>query len=158
MLGTAVAASIPVALVFSMPMRELLAMMLNGLQPAPEAGWGFIAERYPAAVVDLLRADGGFVRDGELYSAVFLLGGLLLLFALTRGTAASPLATLLKAGVVAGVAYVLVVPIFSAFRQELALVPMAAFGLGAGVEWAVARIPALSGLRIRTTIAEGPRA
>ena len=39
MLGTAAAASASVALIFAMPMRELLAMMLNDAQPGPGASW-----------------------------------------------------------------------------------------------------------------------
>ena len=43
----------------------------------------------------------------------------------------------MKAGAVAGAAYVLAVPVFSAFRLELVLVPMAAVGLalGARARW-----------------------
>ncbi len=132
-------AALPVMLVFSMPMRELLAMMLNDAQPDPGASWLSIAERYPAAIVDLLQADGGFVRDGALLSAAFLLAGLALLFVLGRGARASGATRLLQAGAVAGALYVLAVPIFSAFRLELVLVPMAAFGLALGLEWAAAR-------------------
>jgi hypothetical protein len=139
LLGTSVAAALPVMLVFSMPMRELLAMMLNDAQPDPGASWVSIAERYPAAIVDLLQADGGFVRDGALLSAAFLLAGLALLFVLGRGARASGATRLLQAGAVAGALYVLAVPIFSAFRLELVLVPMAAFGLALGLEWAAAR-------------------
>ena len=139
LLGTSVAATVPVMLVFSMPMRELLAMMLNDAQPDPGASWLSIAERYPAAIVDLLQADGGFVRDGALLSAAYLLVGLALLFVLGRGSRGSAATTLLKAGAVVGAAYVLAVPIFSAFRLELVLVPMAAFGLALGVEWVAAR-------------------
>ena len=35
LLGTGLAAALPVLLLFSVPMRELLAMMLNGVQPGP---------------------------------------------------------------------------------------------------------------------------
>jgi hypothetical protein len=139
MLGTGIAAAVPVALVFSMPLRELLAMMLNDAQPDPGASWLSIAERYPAAIVDLLQADGGFVRDGAWFSAVYLLAGLGLLFVLARGAHASPSTSLLKAAAVAGALYVLAIPVFSAFRLELVLVPMAAYGLGLGVEWVAAR-------------------
>ena len=52
-----------------MPMRDLIAMMLNDIQPSQDTSWGFIADRYPGAVVDMLQADGGFVRDGAWYSA-----------------------------------------------------------------------------------------
>ncbi len=150
MFGTAVAAAVPVLLMFSVPTRELLAMMLNNAQPAPDASWGSVAERYPGAIADLLRADGGFVRDGAWYSAAYLAGGLGLLFLLGRGGRRNPVLTLLQAAAVASVAYVLVVPIFSAFRLELACVPMAAFGLALGAErLAEALQPHLAGFRIR---------
>ena len=145
--GTGIAAALPVLALFSMPLRELLAMMLNGIQPDPGASWGTIASRYPGAIVDLLQADGGFVRDGAWLSAAYLIGGVVLLFLLTRGPNGSPAMTLLKAGAVAGAGYVLAVPVFSAFRLELVLVPMAAFGLGLGLEWAAARAPLRSWLR-----------
>ncbi len=142
---TGFAAALPAVVLIRVPMRELLAQMLNGLQPAPELGWGEIASRYPGAIVDLLQADGGFVRDGAWYSAVYLLAGLGLLFVLSRGRRFGPPAILMIAGALAGVAYVLAVPVFSAFRLELVLVPMAAFGLALGLEklTETAKAPAL---------------
>jgi hypothetical protein len=140
LLGTSVAATLPVMLIFSMPLRELLAMMLNDIQPDPGASWLSIAERYPAAIVDLLQADGGYVRDGAWLSAGYLLAGLALLFLLARGPRASSATTLLKAAAVAGAAYVVAVPVFSAFRLDLVLIPMAAFGLAFGLEWIAGRI------------------
>ena len=142
--GTGVAAVLPVLLLFSLPTRELLATMLNGAQPVADPSWSFVAQHYPGAIVDLLRADGGAVRNGEFLTALFFLGGLLLLFALARRSHEGPVATLLKAGSMAGVAYVLAVPIFSAFRLELVLVPMAAFGLGLGAERLLAYATAMS--------------
>jgi hypothetical protein len=140
LLGTAIAAAIPAALIFSMPTRELLSMMLNDAQPDPGASWVSILERYPGAIVDLLQADGGYVRDGAWGSALYLLAGIGLLFLLARGPRASATTTLLKAAAVAGAGFVLAVPIFSAFRLELVLVPMAAFGLALGLEWIAARV------------------
>ena len=88
--ATGVAAALPAVLAIQVPMRELLAQMLNGLQPAPDASWASIVGRYPGAIVDLLQADGGFVRDGAWYSALYLLVGLALLFVLARGAARAP--------------------------------------------------------------------
>ena len=48
----------------------------------------------------------------------------------------------MRAGAVAGVLYVLAAPVFSAFRLELVLVPMAAFGLALGIEAATASVRA----------------
>jgi hypothetical protein len=134
LLGSGIASSLPVVALFPLPMRQLLAEMLNGIQPDPGASWSVIAGRYPHAIVDLLHADGGFVRDGAWYSALYLLAGLALLVALARSSRGSAATTLLGLGALAGVAYILVVPVFSAFRLELVLIPMAAFGLAYGVE------------------------
>jgi hypothetical protein len=139
MLGTAGAAALAVLALFPMPMRELLAMMLNDAQPDPTASWGSVLGQYPSAIADLLQADGGYVRDGAWFTALYLIAGLGLLFVLARGPNASPVTSLLKAAALAGAAYVVAVPIFSAFRLELVLVPMAAFGIGLGVEWIAAR-------------------
>jgi hypothetical protein len=140
--ATGLAAALPAVLAIRVPMRELLAeMVTNGLQPAPDASWPTVAGHYPGAIVDMLQADGGFVRDGAWYTAMFLLAGLVLLFVVARGSHGGRAATLLKAGAVAGAAYVVAVPVFSAFRLELVLVPMAAFGL------------ALTGERIANAIA-----
>jgi hypothetical protein len=147
-----VAATNPVKLRYPTPMRELLAQMLNDAMPVADPSWGFIAGQYPGAIFDLLRADGGFVRDGAWYSAAYLIGGLLLLFGLARGDNATPWTSLLKAGAVAGIAYVLVIPIFSAFRLELGLVPFAAFGLALAAERVAERI-ALPSLVRRPTVA-----
>ena len=149
LVGSGIAAAVPVALLFSMPIRDLMAMMLNDIQPAPDPSWGFIAERYPGAVVDMLQADGGFVRDGAWYSATYLVVGLFLLFLLGRGDARN---TFLKAAAVAGALSVLVIPVFSAFRLELVCVPMAAFGLGLAAERVAARAAALSWGRMPTPL------
>jgi hypothetical protein len=138
MLGSGVAAALPVVLLFPVPLRELLAMMLNGIQPAPDASWGFIADRYPGALADFLQADGGYVRDGAWYSAAYLLVGLGLLFLLTLRRRQAPGDAFLLAAALAAVAFVLALPVFSAFRLELVCLPMAAFGLAHGLEWAEA--------------------
>jgi len=147
LLGTSVAATVPVMLIFSMPTRELLAMMLNDVQPDPGASWATILGQYPAAIVDMLQADGGYVRDGAWLTAIYLLTGIFLLFLLARGPRASSATTMLKAAAFAGAAYVVAIPVFSAFRLELVLVPMAAYGFGFGLEWAGAKVAHRSWVR-----------
>jgi hypothetical protein len=144
LVGTGVAAVVPALLLFTVPVRELLAMMLNGIEPAPDASWGFVAEHYPGALVDFIQANGGYVRDGAWYTAAYLLGGLALLAILTRRRERDPADTFLLAGALASVAFVLALPIFSAFRLELVCLPMAAFGLAHGVELALERAARLS--------------
>jgi hypothetical protein len=157
LLGSAFAAALPALLIFSLPLQDLLATMLNGIQPSADTSWSFIADRYPGAFVDLLQADGGHVRDGAWYSAAFLIGGLALLFLLGWGRRRTPASTFLQAGALAGVAYILVVPIFSAFRLELVCVPMAAFGLALGAEWAIERLPQVAWARTPALPATRPR-
>ena len=147
LLGTSVAATVPVMLIFSMPTRELLAMMLNDVQPDPGASWATILGQYPAAIVDMLQADGGYVRNGAWLTAIYLLTGIFLLFLLARGPRASSATTMLKAAAFAGAAYVVAIPVFSAFRLELVLVPMAAYGFGFGLEWAGAKVAHRSWVR-----------
>jgi hypothetical protein len=60
--------------------------------------------------------------------------GLALLSLLARGRDRPPPITLLQGAAPAALAYVLVLPVFSAFWLELVCVPMAAFGLSLGVE------------------------
>jgi hypothetical protein len=132
--ATGFAAALPAVIAIPVPLRELLAQMLNGLQPAPDLSWAEIASRYPSAIVDLLQADGGFVRDGAFYSAAYLLAGLGLLFVLARSRRLGPAWILMTAGAVAAGAYILTVPVFSALRLELTLVPMAAVGLALAAE------------------------
>jgi hypothetical protein len=136
LLGVGLAAALPATLAITVPMRELLGQMLSDLQPHPDASWGWIIGHYPGAIVDLVRANGGFVRDGAFYSAAFLGGGLIALLVLAgRGAQAA----FMKAGALAGVAYVLAVPVFSAFRLELVWVPFAAFGVALATEWVMTR-------------------
>ena len=108
-------------------------MMLNGIEPAPDARGASSPAATRGAIVDLLQADGGYVRDGAWYSALYLLGGLGAAVRSSRCGATRPPADAVHAGgALAGVAYVLALPVFSAFRLELVLVPMAAFGLALG--------------------------
>ena len=144
LLGTGLAAVVPALLAFTVPARELLAMMLNGIEPAPDASWGFVAGHYPGAFVDFLQANGGYVRDGAWYSAAYLLGGLALLVLLTLRRERTPTDMFLLAGALASVAVVLALPVFSALRLELVCLPMAAFGLAHGLEWAAERATKLA--------------
>jgi hypothetical protein len=139
LVGTGVAATLPAILLFPVSLRELLALAVNDSQPAPDASWSFIAEKYPGALLELIRSNGGFVRDGEWHTAAFLLSGIFLLFLLARGDRASLESSLMKAASVASLLFVFGGPVFSAFRLELVAVPMAAFGLALGLDWLAER-------------------
>jgi hypothetical protein len=147
LVGTGAAAALPALLLFPVSTRELLALAVNHSQPATDASWSFIIGSYPAAVVELVRSNGGFVRDGEWYTAGYLLGGILLLFLLTRGPHGGLAASLMKAAAAASLAFVLAGPVFSAFRLELVFVPTAAFGLALGLQSLAERLPLPERLR-----------
>jgi hypothetical protein len=133
--ATGVAAALPAVLVFATPARDLLALLVNNSQVPSDPSWAFVLGHYPGAVVDLVRADVGFLRRGEWYTALFLVGGVLALLAFVwKKRLAGVWSSFLTAGVVVGLGYVLAAPVFSAFRLELVFVPMAAYGLALAAE------------------------
>ena len=128
--ATGVVAALPALVFFTTPVRELLALAVNGSEPSTDTSWGFIARHYPGAVLDLVRSNVGFLRRGEWYTALFLVGGVISLFFLAwRRRPNDQPTTLMTAAAAAGLGYVLAGPVFSAFRLELVFVPMAAYGL-----------------------------
>jgi hypothetical protein len=146
LLVAGVVAALPAYLMFEAPMRELLAAAVNDMQPNPDASLTWIAQQYPGAIVDHIRSDLGYVRDGAWLSGAFLAGGLALLFLVRRGP--DPAVTLLRAAAVVALLYVFAVPVFSALRIELVFVPAAAFGLAAGLE----RLTRLAGGRVAVPV------
>ena len=140
--ATGVAAALPALLLFRTPVRELLAFNVNDSEPSADTSWGFIASHYPGALVELVRANVGFLRRGEWHTALFIVGGVvaLLLLVWRRREVRSIETTLMAAGAVLALGYVLAAPVFSAFRLELAFVPMAAYGVALAAERVAARL------------------
>jgi hypothetical protein len=140
--ATGLAAALPPLLLYQVPVRELLAELVNGSDPSADTSWSFILGQYPGALLDLVRANVGFLRRGEWYTALYLVGGVLslLLFVWRRPATRNPATSLLTAGAVAGLLYVFAAPVFSAFRLELVFLPMAAWGLALVTEVAAARV------------------
>jgi hypothetical protein len=131
---TGVVAALPALLVFTTPARDLLALLVNNSQVPADTSWGFVASHYPRAVFELVRANVGFLRRGEWYTALFLVGGVVALLLLVRKRRFDVWPSFLTAGVVVAFGYVLAAPVFSAFRLELVFVPMAAYGLALATE------------------------
>ena len=77
--ATGVAAALPALLLFRAPVRSLLALLVNDSEVPSDTSWSFIASHYPRAALELIHANGGFVRDGAWYAALYLVGGVLLL-------------------------------------------------------------------------------
>ena len=140
--ATGIAAALPALLLFTTPVRELLALLVNDSEPSSDTSLGFIASHYPGALVELLRANVGFLRRGEWYTALFLVGGVLALLLLVwrRPETRTATTALMTAGAVLSLGYVLAAPVFSAFRLELVFVPMAAWGVALTAERVAARL------------------
>ena len=155
--ASGVAAALPAILLFTTPVRDLLALLVNDSEPSADTSWGFIASNYPGALEQLVRANVGFLRRGEWYTALYLVGGVLTLLLLVwrRPAVRDRASTLMAAAAVLGLGYVLAAPVFSAFRLELVFVPMAAFGIAHGAELARARVAARAGAGALPTQASG---
>jgi hypothetical protein len=139
-----VVAALPAMLLFKTPVRELLALLVNDSEPSADTSWGFIAGHYPQALLELVRANVGFLRRGEWYTAAFLVGGVLalLLIVWRRPATRSIQTALMTSGAVVALLYVLAAPVFSAFRLELVFLPMAAWGVALVGELAFLRLAA----------------
>lgn len=146
---TGLLAALPAVLLFKTPVRDLLALLVNDSEPSADTSWSFILRHYPEALVDLVRANVGFLRRGEWYTALYLVGGVLSLLLLVwrRPGVRTPATTLLSAAAVLGLLYVVAAPVFSAFRLELVFVPMAAYGLALLAEVVAARVYLRDGAR-----------
>ena len=142
--ASGVAAALPALLLFATPVQNLLALLVNDSEISADTSWGFIASNYPGALEELVRANVGFLRRGEWYTALYLVGGVLALLLLVwrRPAVRDRTSTLMTAAAVFGLGYVLAAPVFSAFRLELVFVPMAAFGVALVGELAAARVRA----------------
>jgi hypothetical protein len=152
--ATGLLAALPALVLFKAPVRDLLALLVNHSEPSSDTSWSFIAGHYPRALVELVRANVGFLRRGEEYTALYLVGGVLALLLLVWRRRMSGAATaLMTSGAVVGLGYVLAAPSFSAFRLELVFVPMAAYGLALASELAASRLgarnPAVERLLVR---------
>jgi hypothetical protein len=149
---TGVVAALPALLVFTTPARDLLALLVNHSEVPSDTSWGFVVSHYPRAVFELARANVGFLRRGEWYTAAFLVGGVLALLLLTRRRRLDVWLSMLTAGVVVAFGYVLAAPVFSAFRLELVFVPLAAYGLALATERGVAHAGERGGVLERVAL------
>jgi hypothetical protein len=158
--ASGVAAALPALLLYKTPVRDLLALLVNESEPSSDTSWSFILRHYPGALVDLVRANVGFLRRGEWYTGLYLVGGVLSLLLLVwrRPAVRTPGTTLLAAAAVFGLAYVVAAPVFSAFRLELVFVPMAAYGLALAAELLAIRIAERDGVLERFRLGVPARA
>ncbi len=140
--GTGVAAALPALVLFRAPVRDLLALLVNDSEIPSDTSWTFILSHYPGAALELIHANGGFIRDGQWYATLYLVGGVALLLALAmRGHYERSVTTrMMTAGAVLSLLYVFAAPVFSAFRLELVFVPMAAYGIALASQLGLERL------------------
>jgi len=138
--ASGLAAAVPALIAFKAPVRDLLALLVNHSQPPADPSWSFIARHYPGALWELVRANAGFLRRGEWYTALYIIGGFVALLALVRRRAPGATGTLMTSAAALAVIYVGAAPVFSAFRLELAVVPVASYGLALVGEAVAARV------------------
>ena len=140
--GTGVAAALPALVLFRVPVRDLLALLVNESEIPSDTSWTFILSHYPGAALELIHANGGFIRDGQWYATLYLVGGVALLLALAaRGHYERSTTTkMMTAGAVLSLLYVFAAPVFSAFRLELVFVPMAAYGIALASQLGLERL------------------
>lgn len=130
---TGFAAVLPSLLATDVPFRQDLAFTVNNFQVPPSTSLGFIARHYPGAVSDLVRSDLGAIRRGEWYIGLYMIGGFMLFFLLSRGWRLAS-RTLLTGVALAGIVYLLALPNYTGFRLELVFVPICAAGAALAVE------------------------
>ncbi|MFN8204772.1 MAG: hypothetical protein U0S48_19625 [Solirubrobacteraceae bacterium] len=131
--ATAVAASLPAPLIFSVNARAQLAYVVNDRTIPPDTSWGFIADRYPHLLGDMMTGYARYAADNPLVVAVFVVG-LVALYAL--GQRRDPFFLLLWGIPLGYLALLAIGPTFSAFRYELVLLPCVAAGIALIIELA----------------------
>ena len=126
-------ASLPAPLIFSAPVRDNLAYVLNDFRIPSETSWSSIASEYPSQLSDVIVNDlkyPGSSPFGDLLTlaigAVVVVALVMLVLPQRRG---DPLVTLVRAAAVGGVVTILVSINYSGMRLELVFVPAVATGL-----------------------------
>jgi hypothetical protein len=127
-----VGAALPSLILYDFPYRELLAYTLNNFEPPPSPSWEFIAAHYPRALGVLVKHDAEF--RGEIYTALYFVGGIGALYVLARKRAEW---VLIQATGIACLLYLLALPNDTHFRLELVFIPVTASGIALLAERAV---------------------
>jgi hypothetical protein len=155
--ATGAVASAPAPLAFSAPLRQNLAYLLNGSRiPSGHPAWGWIAARYPGALLRTLGSDLAYP-----FHVAFPYSALALAFAVPVGcgswllftAARTPFLTVIRAATIGAVTSILLSPNYTELRLELVFLPGIATGLAL---LAAAVLPAAlpaGGLRGRAAVA-----
>jgi hypothetical protein len=139
-----VLAALPGPLIGGGSLREALAYTFSGNRIPDDSSWGYVIDHYFGAVGDAIRTniDTLFVARPRYFDetlpllplAVLLLAGVVVLFVARAPSRGDPFLTLAKGSAIGAVAYFALLPTFSFYRRELALLPAAAVGIAIGVD------------------------
>jgi Na+-translocating ferredoxin:NAD+ oxidoreductase RnfA subunit len=136
--GTGILAALPAPLFLGgVPVRQLLAYVFNDINVPKDDSWGAVLRGYGPDVRHMLDGYANYVPGHLAVTAVFVAGVAMLLLARGRR---DPLLLLARGAALGYAAFLVIAPTFSAFRYEIALIPMVAVGLGFGFEWVRVRI------------------
>lgn len=128
-----VIASIPAPLVFSAPLRDNLAYVLNDFRIPSDTSWSWIISHYPGQLSDLISADAKYPFNSTfpalfvLAMGVVVLAGLILVVVPRTNTDAY--LSLIRAAAVGGIFTILISVNYTGLRLELVFLPAVATGV-----------------------------
>jgi hypothetical protein len=145
--GSGFVAALPAPLVHSVPLSKLLAFVFARHSVPTDTSWGAVIPQYPG---NLVHQAGRYVDYAAANPHVVLIAvcGIVAAFALAPRR--DPFTILLWATLPAYMLFLAIGPAFSAFRYELVLVPLIAFGYGHVAERVIARVAAARASRVPT--------
>jgi hypothetical protein len=139
--GTGLAASLPVPLIFSVPVREQLAWLFDNHRIPADSSWGFILREFPEHLAYLAKADLTHLFENgfpfTLLGVALAVAGLAYLFITPTG--ADRFLALHRAAAVGGLLLLIAQPAGTGYRLELVLLPAAAVGAALAVSHIRAR-------------------
>jgi hypothetical protein len=125
-LAYGVLAALPPLLLFGAPLREAMAYTFNDFRIPSDTSWEFIARNYPKGLRRVQIHDLDYLVDHPL-TALAAVAGLVAVYAIRRR--GDPYFTLVRGAGVACLAYLALLPNYTALRLELVFLPIVAVGL-----------------------------
>jgi hypothetical protein len=135
--ATGLAASMPAPMLHSVSESKLLAFVFARHAIPTDTSWGAVLPQYPGNLVHMANRYLDYAVANP-HVVLLAIGGVVAAFALAPRR--DPFTVLLWATLPAYLLLLVVGPAFSAFRYELVLVPLIAFGYGHVAERVIARV------------------
>jgi hypothetical protein len=126
LLACGVLAALPPLLLFGAPLREAMAYTFSDFRIPEDTSWEFILRNYPKGLRRVQIHDMEYLVDHPL-TALAAVSALVAVYAIRRS--GDPYFTLMRAAGVACLAYLALLPNYTALRLELVLLPVVAVGL-----------------------------